>query len=84
MSDLIDRIVYVTWRDAKGGYSWEDGDNVARGPLPTIHSVGFFLYEEDDHIALSQSLDPIDNTWDGRMLIPKVLIVEQMTVRKRD
>ena len=54
-------IVEVIWRDAEehGEIGWntlKDQLTYAKKPCPTMHSVGYEVYRDEDHISLLSSI----------------------------
>ena len=59
------KIVEVTWVDAeeKGEAGWNDLKQqlaYAKKPCPVMRSVGYVVYEGEDHIALLSSIGPAE------------------------
>ena len=55
------KIVKVTWKDAEehGDVGWnslKEQLRYAKKPCPVMHSVGYEVYRDDDHISLLSSI----------------------------
>ena len=54
-------LMKISWIDAEtyGDSSWislEEGIDKAKTPPPTMHSVGWVLYKNDDYVALTSDI----------------------------
>lgn len=69
-------IAWVEWTDAVGSTGWTQETTE---PTKNI-SVGFIVFENDDYIELSTTLDTEHGNWNSTMSVPKNMITKRDTV----
>ncbi len=79
------KIVEVVWLDAeeKGEVGWNDKKEIlryAKKPCPTMKSVGYLIYEGENHYALLSSVGPDECSTLEK--IPKSFVLEFNELKK--
>ena len=82
------RLVEVIWRDAEehGTVGWNDLDEMlayAKNPCPTMHSIGYVVYEDEFHIALARCIGKEQMSTVEKIPLGFVSEVRELTYRKR-
>lgn len=73
------KLVMVWWFDAEDGVGWEKFSKIRDSELPLCCSVGFFVSEDKDKIAISHGFH--DDEGIGFTLIPKGMIQKRKFVK---
>ena len=81
------RVVY--WVDSTGPNGWRPIEELAAMTPDPVVSVGYVLADDDTRVVLCGSIterrDALSlQSGEGGMVIPRVSIVEEMTIRKGD
>lgn len=75
---------YVRWVDSNGGEGWHSLDRLRAYKPCVIHSVGFVLSEDAEHVSLLQSFDvkdePANTNGDNWISIPKVAVLDMQSI----
>lgn len=77
--DKIPPLVKVTWIDAItiGGAGWMSKDEAkaaAKEPLPIMITVGFELYSDEEQLAITNTVGPVETAQVNK--IPKRMILK--------
>lgn len=74
-------LVHVIWVDAQtsGGTGWQDAVDMVeamKAPAPLVHTVGFLMHEDENRIAVCDTIQA-DGTAGGYVhLIPTGMLME--------
>ena len=81
------RMIWIKWTDAitsaePGWTTAEAAMEQAIAPLPVMHTIGYVLHDDEDKIALTDSVG--DDEFGQVTKIPKSMIVEYGYLRRDD
>lgn len=85
---VLMEVRYIRWIDSNGGEGWTNLSRLRTHRPCVIHSVGFVMSEDEEHVSLLQSFDvkddPAQVNGDNWIAIPKVAVLDTQVIGEVD